>query len=255
MTLRFASIGSGSQGNATLVEKDNTCLLIDCGFSFIQIQQRLQRLDRCGGDLTAILVTHEHGDHIRGVSMLARKCNVPVWMTPGTAAQFDINGIPELQLFNCHDSFIINDIQVNPYPVPHDAREPCQYVFTDGDSRLGLLTDAGCTTRHIEDSLSGCDALMLECNHDSEMLAHSAYPQSLKERIGGRYGHLSNDQSMDLLSRLDYSRIQHIVAAHLSEKNNTPSLARQALSQALGCTPGWIGVADQEAGLSWREIL
>lgn len=255
MTLRFASIGSGSQGNATLVEKNNTCLLIDCGFSLTQIQQRMERLDRGMGDLTAILVTHEHSDHVRGVAMLARKCNIPVWMTPGTAAQIDVSRIPVLQLFNCHESFIINDIQVSPYPVPHDAREPCQYVFTDGDSRFGLLTDAGCSTRHIEESLNGCDALMIECNHDSEMLARSSYPQSLKERISGRLGHLSNEQSMDLLACLDCSRIQHIVAAHLSEKNNTPYLAQQALSQALGCTPDWIGVADQEAGQSWRDII
>jgi phosphoribosyl 1,2-cyclic phosphodiesterase len=254
MILRFASIGSGSQGNATLVEKNNTRLLIDCGFSFTQIQQRLGRLERCAGDLTAILVTHEHGDHIRGVAMLARKYRIPVWMTPGTATQVDVSGISKLQLFNCHEPFIINDIEVNPYPVPHDAREPCQYVFTDGNSRFGLLTDAGSSTRHIIESLSGCDALMLECNHDSEMLARSTYPQQLKARISGRYGHLSNQQSMDLLSSLDCSRFQHIVAAHLSEKNNTPYLAREALGKALHCKPEWIGVADQERGLSWREI-
>jgi len=255
MTLRFASIGSGSQGNGTLVEKDDTCLLIDCGFSYAQVQQRLERLNRCARDLTAILVTHEHGDHVRGISVLAKKYAVPVWMTPGTASRIDVSSIPELQLFNCHESFVIKDIQVNPYPVPHDAREPCQYVFTDGDARFGLLTDTGCSTRHIVDSLAGCDALMLECNHDSEMLLNSSYPQPLKERIGGRYGHLSNEQSMDLLSCLDCSGIQHIVAAHLSEKNNTPHLAQQALSRVLNCTPDWIGVADQDVGLPWREIV
>ena len=255
MTLRFASIGSGSQGNATLVEKNNTCLLIDCGFSFTQVQQRLGRLGRSPTDLTAILVTHEHGDHVRGVSMLARRCGIQVWMTPGTAAQFDVSGIPRLQLFNCHEPFSIDDIEISPYPVPHDAREPCQYVFTDGKFRFGLLTDAGCTTRHIETSLSGCHALMLECNHDARMLALSSYPQALKERIGGRYGHLSNEQTLNLLSSINSPMIRHVVAAHLSEKNNTPALARQALSQALGCTPDWIGVADQETGLSWREIL
>lgn len=255
MTLRFASIGSGSQGNATLVEKYNTCLLIDCGFSFTQVQRRLARLGRCADDLTAILVTHEHSDHIRGIATLAGKRNIPVWMTPGTAAQIDVSGIPDLRLFNCHEPFIINDLQVNPYPVPHDAREPCQYVFTDGNARFGLLTDTGCSTRHIEESLSGCDALMLECNHDSGMLMGGTYPQPLKDRIGGRYGHLSNEQSMDLLSCLDCSRIQHVVAAHLSEKNNTPFLARLALSRPLDCTPEWIGVADQETGLSWREIV
>jgi phosphoribosyl 1,2-cyclic phosphodiesterase len=255
MTLRFASIGSGSQGNATLVEKNTTRLLIDCGFSITQVQQRLERLGRRAADLTAILITHEHGDHVRGVSMLARKFDLPVWMTPGTAAQIDTRGILRLQLFNCHEPFSVNDIEVHPYPVPHDAREPCQYVFTDGASRFGVLTDTGCATRHIENSLSGCHALMLECNHDIDMLAHGSYPHALKERIGGRYGHLSNDQTMNLLSSINCAGVQHVVAAHLSEKNNTPDLARQALSEALGCAPAWIGVADQETGLAWREIL
>ena len=179
MTLRFASIGSGSQGNATLVEKNTTRLLIDCGFSITQVQQRLERLGRRAADLTAILITHEHGDHVRGVSMLARKFDLPVWMTPGTAAQIDTRGILRLQLFNCHEPFSVNDIEVHPYPVPHDAREPCQYVFTDGASRFGVLTDTGCATRHIENSLSGCHALMLECNHDTDMLAHGSYPSTV----------------------------------------------------------------------------
>ncbi len=255
MKLRFASIGSGSQGNATLVEKDRTSLLIDCGFSLTQTRHRLERLGRSLSDLSGILITHEHGDHVRGVTRLAAKCDIPVWMSPGTAAQIDVTGIRRLQLFNCHDSFIINDIQVYPYPVPHDAREPCQYVFTDGNVRFGLLTDTGSSTPYIRGMLSGCDALMLECNHDSGMLARSSYPSALKARIGGRLGHLSNTQSMALLASLECSSMQHIVAAHLSQKNNTPSLAQLALSKALGCAPDWIGVAEQEAGLSWREIM
>ena len=253
--MRFASLGSGSQGNGTLIEKHSTCLLVDCGFSLTQLQPRLQRAGKSVEDLTAILVTHEHGDHIRGIGVLARKYHIPVWMTPGTASQLDVSGFPELRLFNCHESFVINDIRIDPYPVPHDAREPSQFVFSDGRYRFGMLTDAGCATRHIEVSLSGCDALLLECNHDSAMLMNSAYPQPLKERIGSRHGHLSNEQAGDLLSCLDCSKIQHIVAAHLSEKNNRPYLAQAALSKTLSCAPEWVGVANQDHGLYWREIM
>jgi phosphoribosyl 1,2-cyclic phosphodiesterase len=138
--------------------------------------------------------------------------------------------------------------------VPHDACEPSQFVFSDGDKRLGILTDVGCWTAHIEAQLSTCDALILESNHDVAMLAQGPYPSFLKQRVGGPQGHLSNDQAAQLLKRLDNSKLQHIVAAHLSEPNNTPALAREALSQALGCEPDWISVANQADGVSWREI-
>ena len=138
--------------------------------------------------------------------------------------------------------------------VPHDAREPVQFVFGDGARRLGVLTDAGCATPHIEAMLSGCDALVLECNHDAEMLRNSAYPPRLKQRIAGRFGHLDNAASAKLLASLDCGRLQHIVAAHLSQQNNKPELARHALAQALNCELEWIGIADQESGFAWREI-
>jgi phosphoribosyl 1,2-cyclic phosphodiesterase len=138
--------------------------------------------------------------------------------------------------------------------VPHDAREPVQYVFSDGDRRLGVLTDTGCVTPHIERCLDGCDALVLECNHDSEMLRRGAYPPQLKTRIAGRLGHLDNAAAAALLATLDRRRLQHVVAAHLSEQNNCPELARAALAGALGCGSEWIGVADQETGFGWREL-
>ncbi len=253
--LRFASLGSGSRGNATVVRKNGTCLLVDCGFNTLQVRRRLGRLGLDLDDLTAILVTHEHGDHIRGVVTLARKTGVPVWMTPGTAAAFGKSSeVPDLRRLNCHRPFAIGDIEVQPYPVPHDAREPCQFVFSDGARRLGLLTDTGSPTPHIDSLLDGCDALMIESNHDETLLANSAYPASVRARIGGRYGHLSNRQSAALLTRIDCSRLQHLVAAHLSERNNTESRVRHALSSALDCSPHWIAVAHQEEGLDWREL-
>ncbi len=252
--LQFASLGSGSRGNATVVRCQDTCLLIDCGFSLREARRRLARLALSLDDLSAVLVSHEHGDHLRGVAAVAREAGIPVWMTPGTAAGGG-DAVPAARHLNCHRPFVIGDIEIQPYPVPHDAQEPCQFVFSNGERRLGLLTDTGAPTRHIARLLGGCDALFLECNHDEEMLAQSAYPPSVQARIGGPLGHLNNRQAGALLAAIDCSRLQHVVAAHLSEQNNSPALAREALAAPLACEPRWIGVADQESGLAWREIL
>ncbi|MHB8258310.1 MAG: MBL fold metallo-hydrolase [Acidiferrobacterales bacterium] len=255
--MRFASLGSGSRGNATLVEHGTTCLLIDCGFSVQELRRRLARVHREGSQLSAIVVTHEHGDHIRGVAACARQFGLPVWLTPGTlhaVADQAMGSLSGLNLFSCHEPFAIGDIEVRPFPVPHDAREPSQFVLSDGDRCLGVLTDTGCATRHIEASLTGCHALILECNHDRDMLRNGAYPPALKQRVGGPLGHLDNESAAALLARLDTSRLQHLVAAHLSEKNNTPYLARTSLGGAVGCADSWVQVADQDHGLPWREI-
>lgn len=252
--MRFASLGSGSRGNGTLVEVNGTCLLVDCGFSLKETCARLARLHKTPEDITAILVTHEHSDHISGAGLLARNHNIPLWMTPGTRSQYNIGPVPELRVFSHHEPFRIDAIDIQPFPVPHDAREPTQFVFSDGERRLGLLTDTGSRTQHIEKMLTGCDALLLECNHDPDMLANSHYPEKTKARIRGGQGHLSNEQAADILGAIDNSRLQHIVAMHLSEKNNSDNLARQALADVLDCTTDWIGVATQEDGLDWRQI-
>lgn len=253
--MRFALLGSGSEGNALVVQVGQTRVLLDCGFSLSETLSRLARLDLQAGQLDGIVVTHEHGDHISGVARLARKFDIPVWLTHGTlrtqSAAFAELPITEI---NPHLAFVIGDVQVQPFPVPHDAAEPVQYVFSDGTRRLGVLTDAGSATPHIEATLSGCHALVLECNHDAGMLAEGDYPYRLKQRVGGRYGHLNNEDAAALLGRLDNSRLQHIVAAHLSSKNNVAELAVEALSRVLGCTPDQVAVATQEQGLDWREI-
>lgn len=252
--MRFALIGSGSKGNGTLIEHGRTRLLIDCGFTLRETETRLQRLQQEPASLDAILVTHEHGDHLRGVGLLARRYGVPVWATRGTVNGNLPGKVPTLNLFDVHQKLTIGDIEIQPFPVPHDAREPCQFVFSDGNRRLGLLTDTGSSTPHIHASLSGCDALILECNHDPQMLADGPYPSGLKKRVGGAYGHLSNAQAAQILTDIETGRLQYLVAAHLSDKNNTPALARQALAGALGCRPREIEVACQEQGTDWRDV-
>jgi phosphoribosyl 1,2-cyclic phosphodiesterase len=253
--MRFSLLGSGSEGNALVVQVGQTRVLLDCGFTLNEAVARLNRLGLQPEQLDGIVVTHEHGDHISGVARLARKFNIPVWLTHGTLrtqnASFAELSITEI---NPHLAFAIGEVLVQPYPVPHDAAEPVQYVFSDGTFRLGVLTDAGSSTPHIETTLSGCHALVLECNHDVRMLAEGDYHFRLKQRVGGRYGHLNNDDAAALLARLDNSRLQHIVAAHLSRKNNAVELAVAALCRALGCAPEHIAVASQEQGLDWREI-
>lgn len=254
---RFASLGSGSEGNALLVQIGETSVLMDCGFNLSETVARLARLGVKPETLSGIVVTHEHGDHIDGVARLAKKYSLPVWLTHGTrrAHSKSIDALRDVIEINPHDSFSIGDICVQPYLVPHDAAEPVQFVFGDGAKRLGVLTDVGCSTPHIEQTLSGCEALVLECNHDLDLLEKGNYPFSLKQRVGGRLGHLNNAAAAALLSRLDNSKLQHIVAAHLSKKNNTPGLVIQALSDVLGCDAEWIGVATQESGFAWRNIV
>ncbi|MFD0929323.1 MBL fold metallo-hydrolase [Methylophilus glucosoxydans] len=255
--MRFASLGSGSAGNATLVEAGETRLLLDCGFSVKDTVQRLARLQLAPEQLTGILVTHEHDDHARGAFKLAARYQIPVWLTHGTyrmCERYLPSQAVTVKLIDAHTSFALQDIEVHPYPVPHDAREPAQFVFTDGAHKLGVLTDVGSVTPHIVAMLQACDGLLLECNHDLEMLRTGPYAHSLKKRVGGWLGHLDNQSSAQLLSQLDNRRLKHLVAAHLSEKNNTPALARQALSEVLHCDSDWIGIAHQAEGLDWRDL-
>lgn len=256
--MRFASLGSGSAGNALVVEVKHTRLMLDCGFSVKETVARLARLQLTPQDLSGIVITHEHDDHAGGAFKFAAKYKIPVWLTYGTLkmvtrympSQHDL----QLNVMDSHCAFSIADVEVQPYPVPHDAREPIQCVFSDGQHKLGVLTDVGRPTPHIEEKLSGCDALVLECNHDASMLQAGPYSWALKKRVGGDLGHLENQDSANLLSRLDNSRLQHIIAAHLSAKNNTPILARAALGKVLGCELDWVGIADQMTGFDWRML-
>jgi phosphoribosyl 1,2-cyclic phosphodiesterase len=250
--MRFASLGSGSRGNAMVVEAGNTRLLVDCGFGPRQLARRIERLGLTPQHIDAGLVTHEHSDHLGGVASLVARHAIPAYMTHGTfgacAAELAV------ELFDSHTPFAIGDIEVHPFPVPHDAREPAQFVFSDGAHRCGLLTDSGHVTAHMLAMLTACDALVLECNHDAEMLARGSYPYPLKQRVAGRFGHLDNAAAAELLRQVAHDGLRHVVCAHLSQENNRPELARAALAGALGCTPDCIVAADQDNGFGWLSL-
>lgn len=252
--MRFASLGSGSKGNSALIQSGDTLVMVDCGFQIHEVETRLKRLGVEGRDLDGIFVTHEHGDHINGVAKLARKHDVPVWMTPGTFAAWKDKAVPRVNNLSPHDGFTLGSLRVQPFPVPHDAREPCHYVFSDDRHRVGTLSDAGHVTPHMREQLSGCDALMLEFNYDEQMLREGPYHRQLKERVGSDLGHLSNAQAAGLLATMDCARLQHLVLTHLSEVNNTPLLARAAACEAMRRDEPWLVCADQTDGFNWKEL-
>ena len=257
--MKFASLGSGSEGNALLIStaSGTTCttVMLDCGFPIRETERRLQRLGLAPADLAGIVVTHEHKDHVGGVFKFARRHRIPVWLSFGTyqAVQKDCDGVI-VHFCRDGDRFAVHDLELSPYTVPHDAREPIQYVVNDGRYRLGVLTDAGQSTTHLIQSLGGCDGLVLECNHDRRMLANSSYPPSLKQRIGGAFGHLSNETTAEILAQLDKSRLKTVVGAHLSQQNNTPDLAREALLSVTAGSGIEVMIACQEEGFDWISL-
>ncbi len=251
--MRFASLGSGSRGNATLVEWGNCLLLVDCGFTVKETERRMARLDKHPEQITAILVTHEHSDHIKGVPPLARKYGLPTHMTRGTFKSRDLGVLPDLQLIEGHQSYQLGTIEVQPVAVPHDAREPTQFIFRANGCQLGILTDLGSVTPHVETCYQSCDALVLEANHDTTMLAYGPYPPSLKQRVGGQWGHLNNQQAVSFLSRLDVERLQCLVVAHISEKNNTLALVQDVFADMASTIPQ-VHYACQNDGFDWIDV-
>lgn len=229
--------------------------MLDCGFGLRETEHRLVRLGTAPSDLSGIVVTHEHQDHVDGVFKLARRYRIPVWLSYGTYRAVS-NKCDDVELHFCRDGdrFAIGDLCLSPYTVPHDAREPLQYVATDGKSALGVLTDAGRSTPHLMRALGGCDALLLGCNHDRTMLANSGYSYSLKKRIGGDYGHLSNETATEIPRGIDKSRLKQLVGCHLSIQNNTPEFALAALMRGLDGHQAEVTVACQQGGFDWIDL-
>ena len=257
--MRFRSLGSGSSGNATVVEAGSgtniTRLLIDCGLKPKVLLERLGIAGLAPAQIGAIFITHEHSDHIGCARHWAVRHRTPVWMSDGThlaAGESDFDGM--LRLAQDGAPIDLGELQVTPFTVPHDAREPLQLSCSDGDRKLGVLTDLGHGTAHVLAHLAGCHALLLECNLDADMLAAGPYPAFLRQRVGGRFGHLSNVDAAQIAHSLDHAGLNHVVAAHLSRQNNHPALARAAVALALGRSESDIGVATQETGCDWISV-
>jgi phosphoribosyl 1,2-cyclic phosphodiesterase len=278
--LRYKNLSSGSTGNATLVEASNgqsqnpSRVLVDCGMRLPRLLELLALADALPSDIDAIFITHEHSDHIGCVMQLAMRYSIPVWASSGTHAALQDAQLKLRAKRPTHSQLLpttsgfeslvstaadtcpiqIGDLQINPFTVPHDAREPLQLTCSDGDAKLGILTDLGHASRHVLDQLTGCNALLLESNHDEEMLRNSKYPAFLKARVGGDFGHLSNTQAAAILSAVMHDKLRHVSAAHLSQQNNHPSLAQNALAAALGCLPTEILAACPEMGTPWMVV-
>ena len=256
--LRFKSLGSGSSGNATLVEASGLVpfrLLIDCGLGLKHLSHRLGQAGLQPQDVHAVFITHEHGDHIGCARALALRYRIPVWMSRGTHAAIgspDFDGL--LHIARDGETIALGGLQLMPFTVPHDAREPLQLSCTDGASKFGILTDLGHATAHVMAHLEACNALLLECNHDAQMLAQSTYPPFLKKRVAGPYGHLSNTSAAEIASAVKHPGLRYVVAAHLSVQNNRPALAQAMLAEALSCTEGDIVVAGPDNGCGWLQV-
>ena len=257
--IRFCSLGSGSSGNATVVEASagitTTRLLIDAGLSLRELETRLARAGLAAGDIDAVFVTHEHGDHIGCAIGFAEQHRVPLWMSRGTwRAVGEPVAVAGVRFARDGEPIALGDLELHPFTVAHDAAEPLQLRCSDGSARLGVLTDLGSITDHVLESLAGCAGLLIECNHDEAMLAASRYPPSLKARIGGRFGHLGNATAFSLLERCMHADLQHVVAAHLSRENNRPELVREGLAARWGRRADDVVVADHVRGFDWLTI-
>ncbi len=260
MEFSFASVGSGSKGNATLVRTASATLLIDCGFSATELLKRLPRLDVSGSDIDCVFLTHEHSDHSNGVMSLCRQLNIPLYTSWGTATALKERGANfasvDVRYINCGAHIKVGEMSVLPVLVPHDAREPLQFVIQNNEQRFGVLTDVGSVSPHVTQHFQDVDALLLEFNHDVDMLRFGPYPASLKARVGGDWGHLSNAQASMFLEQINLERLQRILIAHISEKNNNIEAVEAALPAVFhGQQSVEFAYASQNKGSEWMPVL
>ncbi len=250
--MRFASLGSGSKGNCSVVASDSISIMVDCGFSYKDMVTRLKRLDLNPDALAAIVVTHEHSDHVNGIKALSNRHSIPVFASRGTWIEI---GADNYKFINHIDGlFSIGDINITPIPVPHDAREPLQFVFGCSEKRLGILSDLGSLSNRILTAFSDLDAVSVEFNHDISLLQRGPYPSYLKTRISGDYGHLNNNQAAKLVEQIASDRLCTVVACHISEINNEVALVEKALESVLKDRDIEYLVASQSDGFGWINV-
>ncbi|MCF8721859.1 MBL fold metallo-hydrolase [Nitrospina gracilis] len=246
--LRFSVLSSGSKGNALFVESDRACILIDNGLSLRELKMRMAAVERNVTDLDAVFLTHEHSDHIRGMKLLLNKHGIPVYATKGTfdGARRHHDPFEKAQCIAREDEVAVGDLRIESFPTPHDAAESVAYVVRCGSLKLGHATDLGSSTPTVEARLKGMDVLLIEANHDPDMLINGSYPWSLKKRVASETGHLSNQTCGEMLSVLNHDKLQKVVLMHLSEKNNRPELALNHAHRALAASPVPVEVARQD---------
>ncbi len=256
--MKFSSLGSGSKGNALVIcASDGTTttrVLLDCGFSLREIHRRLIASGTHPSLLSAIIITHEHQDHVGSALLLANQYNIPIWMSFGTFQAIKRKEDVLINFCKDGDRLAIGDLEFTAFTVPHDAQEPLQFHVTNGNKKLGILTDLGQITPLISTSLDRCDALIIECNHDPQMLAKSPYPAFLKQRIRSNYGHLANEDAARFIEKMDKTKLKKIIGAHLSQQNNCPHLAKKTLETAVKSNDIEIIIACQNNGVDWVNL-
>ncbi len=242
MGVTVSLLASGSRGNCAVIASSTTRILVDAGISCRETFKRMRSLGENPGELSAILITHEHSDHVVGLQRLASKLNIAVFLTEPTHHAWNrfmrdeegnIPQLPKVEHFSSGHSFQIGDIAVKPFTIPHDAADPVGFTFRAEGVRIGYVTDLGYVPVSVRDHLRGCDVLVIESNHDVEMLRGGPYPWSVKQRVMSRVGHLSNDALAEFFTSDYDGEAAYVVLAHLSEQNNHPELARAAAEHAL----------------------
>lgn len=258
--MRFSVLGSGSGGNSTVVAAGSTSILVDAGFSRRELDRRLATLGASPRELAAILVTHEHGDHVRGAGVFARAHGTPLLMTGGTrrACAKLLRGTEDVSTYRPGYPFTVGDLLVEPFVTVHDAVEPAAFALVDQKSglRLGVATDLGRPTAQVRHALRGCDGLIVESNHDEVLLWAAAYPAAVKARIASSHGHMSNQAAAAFVGEVFGPRLSVVVLAHLSQESNTPALARTATNDVLRRKGyrGLVVVARAEEPTAWFDL-
>lgn len=247
--LTLCMLASGSRGNAIFVSGGSTSILIDAGLSGIQVERRLKARGLCPKDLDAILVSHEHADHIQGAGVLSRRYGLPVYMNTKTrkAAESQMGSVHGFKNFECGATFMIKDLIIHPFSISHDAEDPAGFTISQNGTKIGIATDLGVATAVVKEHLKGCALLVLEANHDETMLTTGPYPWSIKQRIKSRTGHLSNKASKNLLREVQHDGLEYVMLAHLSKINNTPQKALNEVGKAITHRQVHLAVAEQDA--------
>jgi phosphoribosyl 1,2-cyclic phosphodiesterase len=234
--VRLTILGSGSAGNCAYVETGETRLLIDAGFSLRQLRRRLETIGRAPENLNGILVTHEHSDHIQGIAALSEKLRIPIYCNRPTkeAIEYQLQTQLECRLFETSGCFEVGDIAVETFPIPHDAQDPVGFLLRTTEGTLGFLTDLGHATKLVLERARTANVLLLEANHDIKMLQDCPHrPWSLKQRILGRHGHLSNEAAADVAEEIMSADLRHLFLGHLSRECNRPELAHRVVAERL----------------------